>query len=93
MVYAYKDRDCCYQSDVLNSGIPIRSENDIFSRRKSPTLEEKCTRIMEFARDAGADYILTDFECSLELQLQLNVSAAYQNSTYSILKSNPIPPE
>jgi hypothetical protein len=96
MVYAFKDRgQLLYTNpDVLQQWYSYQElENDIFSRRKSPTLEEKCTRIVEFARHAGADYILTNFECPPALQLQLHVSAAYQNSTYSVLKSNAIPPK
>lgn len=89
MAYAYKDRGLLLYSNVeaLEEWFSFQQrEDEIFSRRKTPTLEEKQELIVKFARDVGADYILTNFPFPPEVQLQLGVSAAYQNSNYSILK-------
>jgi hypothetical protein len=91
MVYAFKDRGLLVYSNVeaLEQWYAFQQrENEIFSRRKTPTLEEKRTLLVEFARDAGADYILTNFPFPTEAQHQLNVEAMYQNATYSILQTH-----
>ncbi len=90
MVYAYKDKGLLVYTNVesLQEWYSFeRRENDIYSPRKTPTLDEKRARIVEFARAAGADYILTNFPFPAEVQSQLNVTAVYQNGAYSILKS------
>jgi hypothetical protein len=95
MVYAFKDRGQLLYTNVeaLEQWHAYQQrENEIFSRRKALTLDEKRTHIVEFARETGADYILTNFSFPPEAQLQLNVVAVYQNSTYSILKSDAAPP-
>ena len=90
MAYAYKDRGLLLYSNVeaLEEWFSFQQrEDEIFSRRKTPTLEEKQELIVKFARDVGADYILTNFPFPPEVQLQLGVNAAYQNSNYSVLKT------
>jgi hypothetical protein len=92
MVYAFKDRALIANSSVeaLRAWYSLEErENAIYSIRKTPTLDEKRVRIVEFARDAGADYILTNFPFPPEVQAQLNVTAVYQNATYSVLKASP----
>jgi hypothetical protein len=91
MVYAYKDRGQLLFTHpaALNQWHAYQQrEAEIFSPRKTPTLEEKRALIVEFARQAGADYILTNFPFPLEAQLELNAPAVYQNSTYFVLKSS-----
>ncbi len=95
MVYAYKDKGQLLFTNLESLerwSYYQRLENDIFSPKKAPTLDDKLTRIVEFARDAEADYILTNFPFPPEGQLQLNVITIYHNSTYSILKSYPVHP-
>jgi hypothetical protein len=95
MVYAYKDKGQLLFTNLESLkrwGYYQRLENDIFSPKKAPVLDDKLTRIVEFARDAGADYILTNFSFPPKEQLQLNVITIYHNSTYSILKSYAVYP-
>jgi hypothetical protein len=95
MVYAYKDRGQLAFTNLKALEqwyYYLQRENAIFSRNTSPTLDDKRTRIVDFARDSGADYILTDFPFPPDVQLKLEVTAIYQNSTYYILKSYPIRP-
>lgn len=90
MVYAFKDKGQLLYTNPqsLENWHAFQDREDvIFSRRKTPTLEGKCEGILDFARDSGADYILTDFPCPEELLLHQKVSTIYQNSTYRILKS------
>jgi hypothetical protein len=89
MVYAFKDRALLLYSnvDALREWYSYEQrENTIYSKSKTPTLDEKRVLIVEFARKAGADYILTDFPFPPDVQSQLGVVAVYQNATYSILK-------
>ena len=89
MVYAFKDRGQLVYTNVeaLEEWYSYEQrENDIYSPRKTPTLDEKRMRIVEFASDAKADYILTNFPFPPDVQAQLGVTAVYQNATYSILK-------
>jgi hypothetical protein len=95
MVYAYKDRGQLLFTNLESLeqwNTYQQRENEIFSPRKSPTLDKKRAGIVEFARQTGADYILTNFSFPSEAQLQLNVVAIYQNSTYFVLKTDAIPP-
>ncbi|HSB00536.1 MAG TPA: hypothetical protein VLE49_07790 [Anaerolineales bacterium] len=92
MVYAYKDRGQLVYTNIeaLQEWYSDQQrENEIYSPRKTPTVEEKRLRIVEFARQAGADYILTNFPFPPDVQSQLNVIAVYQNSSYSVLKTSP----
>ena len=90
MVYAYKDKGQLLFTNIASLqqwNTYQQRENEIFSSKKSPTLDDKRMRIVKFAREAEADYILTNFSFPPEVQLQLNVMAVYQNSTYSVLKT------
>jgi hypothetical protein len=92
MVYVYKDKGQLLFTN-LNSleqwNTYQNLENDIF---KLKDISAQRKGIVEFARNTGADYILTDFSFPAEAQLQLNVTAVYQNSKYTILKPNAISP-
>lgn len=90
MVYAYKDRGQLLYTNIASLrqwDNYQRREAEIFSSKKSPTLDDKRIRIVTFARETGADYILTDFSFPPEVQHQLNVIAVYQNSAYAVLKT------
>jgi hypothetical protein len=94
MVYAFKDRGQLVYTNVeaLEEWYAYQQrENAIYSPRKTPTLDEKRLRIVEFASDARADYILTNFPFPPDAQSQLGVVAVYQNETYSILTWSPPP--
>lgn len=89
MVYAYKDKGQLAFTNLesLEQWHSYQDREDvIFSRKKTPTLEGKCEGILDFARDSGADYILTNFECPPELLLQQEARTLYRNSTYTILE-------
>jgi hypothetical protein len=95
MAYAYKDRGQLLYTNIesLEQWHDYQQkENEIFSRRKAFTGDEQRAHIVEFARDTGADYIVTNFPFPPEAQSQLNVVATYQNSSYSVLKTYAIPP-
>jgi hypothetical protein len=91
MVYAYKDK-----GQLLFTNLESleqwnhyqKLESDFFSNRKSPTLDDKLTRMVEFANESGADYILTNFSFPVDAQQRLNVLVVYQNPTYVIVKSH-----
>ena len=90
MVYAYKDKGQLIFTNLeaLEQWHAYQDREDvIFSRRKTPTLEGKCEGIVDFARDSGADYILTNFQCPPEVLRQYDTQPIYQNSTYTILMS------
>ena len=95
MVYAFKDRGQLLFTNLkaLEQWYSYeKREEEIFSPKKSPTVDQKRAGIVEFAREAQADYILTDFPFPTSVQQQLGVHAVYQNSTYSVLKSSSISP-
>ena len=92
MVYTFKDRGLLVYTNVeaLEEWFSFQQREDrIFSRMKTPTLEEKQVLIVQFARDAGAEYVLTNFPFPPEVQLQLGISVVHQNSSYSLLKIYP----
>lgn len=89
MVYAYKDKGQLLFTNLesLEQWQHYQElESDFFSKKNAPTLSDKLTRMVEFARESEADYILTSFPFTPEEQQRLNVIAVYQNPTYSILK-------
>jgi len=89
MAYAYKDRGqlAFTNLEALQTWFYyIRRENAIFSRSNSPTLDIKQQRIIDFARDAEANYLLTDFSFSKEVLEQFQITTAYRNKTFTILK-------
>ncbi|MCX6082575.1 MAG: hypothetical protein NTW32_23855, partial [Chloroflexi bacterium] len=89
MAYAYKDRGqlAFTNLEALQTWFYfLRRENAIFSRHNSPALADQQKRMVDFARDAEANYILTDFSFPPEVCKDLDISIAYQNTTYTILK-------
>jgi hypothetical protein len=88
MAYAFKDRGqlAFTNLEALKTWNYFADrENAIYSRSISPTLEIKETRMLDFARDARAKYMLTDFVFPPELLKKFGITVAYQNKTYSIL--------
>ncbi len=89
MAYAYKDRGQLIFTnlDALNTWFYYQQrENAIFSRNISPTLELQQQRMIDFALDAEANYLLTDFQFPPDIQAKFGVEAVYQNETFTILK-------
>jgi len=89
MAYAYKDRGQLAFTNLValqNWFYYLQRENAIYSRNISPTLEIKEQRMLDFARDAEANYMLTDFSFPPELLQKMDVEVVYQNKTFSILK-------
>jgi hypothetical protein len=89
MAYAYKDRGQLAFTNLEALRIwyyYLERENAIYSRNNSPTLELQQQRMLDFARDAEANYLLTDFPFPREALTRLNVKAVYQNGTFSILE-------
>jgi hypothetical protein len=89
MSYAYKDRGQLAFTNLEALRIwnyYLQRENAIYSRNNSPTLELQQQRMIDFARDAEANYLLTDFPFPTDVQTRLDVTAVYQSGTFSILK-------
>jgi hypothetical protein len=89
MVYAYKDRGqlTFTNLEALNNWFYyLQRENGIYSRHISPTLDLQQERMIDFARDAQANYMLTDFPFPKSVRRALGVTLTYQNDTYTILK-------
>lgn len=89
MAYAYKDRGqlAFTNLDALQTWYYyLRRENAIYSRNISPTLDVQQERMIDFALDAEANYMLTDFSFPPDALKKLNVTAVYQNKTFTILK-------
>jgi len=63
----------------------LQRENIIYSPQLNPLVEQKRPLIVDFARDAHASYILTDFPFPPEVQEALGVQVLYQRGDYSIL--------
>ncbi len=88
MAYAYKDRGqlAFTNLEALQTWFYfLQRENAIFSRNISPTLDVQQKRMIDFARDAEANYMLTNFPFSPEVCQQLDVSILYKNATFTIL--------
>jgi hypothetical protein len=89
MAYAYKDRGqlAFTNLEALQTWYYfLRRENAIYSRNISPTLDLQQERMINFALDAEANYMLTDFSFPPDVQKKLSISSVYQNKTYTILK-------
>jgi hypothetical protein len=89
MAYAYKDRGQLAFTNLEALRIwnyYLQRENAIYSRNNSPTLEIQQKRMIDFARDAEANYLLTDFPFPPDVRTKLDVTTVYQNGTFSILK-------
>jgi hypothetical protein len=88
MAYAFKDRGQLTYTNLAalkTWNYFADRENAIYSRYISPTLDVKETRMLDFARDASAKYMLTDFVFPPELLKKFGINVVYQNKTYSIL--------
>jgi len=89
MVYAYKDRGqlAFTNLEALRTwNYYLQRENAIYSRNNSPTLEIQQQRMIDFARDAEANYLLTDFPFPPGVLTGRDVTRVYQNGTFSILE-------
>lgn len=89
MAYAYKDRGqlTFTNLDALQTWYYfLRRENDVFSRNISPTLDLQQKRMVDFAFDAEANYMLTNFPFPPDVQKSLGVSEVYRNATFTILR-------
>ena len=88
MAYAYKDRGqlAFTNLEALQTWYYfLKRENAIFSRNVSPTLDSQRKRMIDFALDAEANYMLTDFPFPPDVQKSLDVTAVYQNGPFTIL--------
>jgi hypothetical protein len=89
MAYAYKDRGQLAFTNLEALRIwyyYLQRENAIFNRNNSPTLEIQQKRMIDFAWDAEANYLLTDFPFPADALTRLEITPVYQNGTFSILK-------
>jgi len=89
MAYAYKDRGqlTFTNLEALKTWFYfLQRENQIYSRKISPTLDIAEERMLDFAKDAEANYMLTDFTFPPEVLKKMGVSIVYQNQGYSILQ-------
>lgn len=89
MVYAYKDRGqlAFTNLEALRTwDYYLQRENAIYSRNNSPTLEIQQQRMIDFAHDAEANYLLTDFPLPVDVETRFNTTIVYQNQTFSILE-------
>jgi len=93
MAYAYKDRGQLAFTNMEALRIwyyYLQRQNAIYSRNNSPTLEIQQKRMIDFALDAEANYLLTDFPFPPDVQQKLLVHTVYQNGTFTILKLYPM---
>jgi hypothetical protein len=89
MAYAYKDRGQLAFTNLEALRIwyyYLQRENAIYNRNNSPTLEIQQKRMIDFAWDAEANYLLTDFPFPADALTRLEITPVYQNGTFSILK-------
>ena len=89
MAYAFKDRGqlAFTNLEALQTWYYYeKRESAIFSRNVSPTIDSQRTRMIDFAKDAEANFLLTDFPFPPDVQKSLRVTAIYQNSGFTILK-------
>lgn len=89
MAYAYKDRGQLAFTNLEALRIwyyYLERENAIYSRNNSPTLEIQQKRIIDFALDAEANFLLTDFPFPPDVQTKLDITTVYQSGNFSIVK-------
>jgi len=89
MAYAYKDRGqlTFTNLEALQTWYYyLQRENAIYSRNISANLDVQQSRMLDFARDAEANYMLTDFPFTPATLKKLGITAVYRNKTYAILK-------
>ncbi len=89
MVYAYKDRGqlAFTNFDALKTWYYFEQrESAIFSRNASPTIDIKRKKMIDFAKDAQANYLLTNFPFPKEVEKDLKIHVIYRNKSYSIIQ-------
>lgn len=89
MAYAYKDRGqlAFTNLEALNTWYYfLQRENGIYSRNSSPTLDLQRKRMVDFAFDAEANYLLTDFPFPPEVCKELGIKSIYKNERFYIIK-------
>ena len=88
MAYAYKDRGqlAFTNLEALQTWFYfLNRENAIFSNKNSPKLDDKRKRMIDFAQDAEANYMLTNFAFPPDVSKNLGVTIVFQNKSYTIL--------
>lgn len=89
LVFAYKDVGLLA---IANSNALARWNELEAERHKIvniASVETQRSRIIKLARDAGADYLLTDYQYPVEEQSQLGIRLIYANATHFIFKLHP----
>jgi len=62
-------------------------EREIY--RKSTKADDQRRMAVDFARETGADYLLTDFPYNPDELLLFHLGMTYQNGNFMVLKLNP----
>ena len=89
MAYAYKDRGqlTFTNLDALRTWYYyLQRENAIYSHNSSASLDVQQKRMIDFARDTEANYMLTDFPFPPAALRRMGLTAVYRNKTYTIVK-------
>jgi hypothetical protein len=90
LVYAFKDKGFLTYSNhaVLQRWYELfQLEREIY--RKSTKADDQRRMAVEFAREAGADYLLTDFPFTGDELSVFHLDVTYQNGSFMVLKLNP----
>jgi hypothetical protein len=90
LVYAFKDKGFLVYSNhvVLQRWYELfLLEREIY--RKSTKADDQRRMAVEFAREAGADYLLTDFPFTRDELSLFHLDVTYQNGNFMVLKLNP----
>jgi hypothetical protein len=90
LVYAFKDKGFLVYSNhaVLQRWYELfLLEREIY--RKSTKADDQRRMAVEFARETGADYLLTDFPYTGEELSSFHLDVTYQNGNFMVLKLNP----
>jgi hypothetical protein len=89
LVYAYKDIGLLAISNSSGLARWTELETERHKIVNMDSLETRLGRIIKWGRDAGADYLLTDYSYSLDDQGRLGISVIHQNGGYFIIKLHP----
>jgi hypothetical protein len=90
LVYAFKDKGFLTYSNhtVLQRWYELfQLEQAIY--RKSTKPDDQRRMAVDFARETGADYLLTDFPYTQDELSSFRLNLAYQNGNFMVLKLNP----
>ena len=90
LVYAFKDKGFLTYSNhaVLQRWYELfQLEREIY--RKSTKSDDQRRMAVDFARETGADYLLTDFPYNPDELLLFHLGMTYQNGNFMVLKLNP----